>query len=215
METPKNGKLAGNFDPIWLTDFEEIRIIGAYAFLIRQLIRLNRDPKTYLSNTTSTFINELTGFDFKTIKKSIALLIKLGLLVQKSYHLYEVPDFKKTITLSDKSQTTLGNIPNHFRTPSQTTLGHLPNQFGKVSQTPIYNTETEKTEFKSFVSDISKSLQAKDISEDLIRYYKKEFPFDNREDLKTGLTKGGFNESEISKIFERVYPQQYTGKAGV
>lgn len=81
----------------------------------------------------------------------------------------------------------------------------------------LYRTRNEEKEQRQKVNSINRVLKedfkASSIPQLQIQRYREVFKYPDRFDLKESLIKAGYSESETGKILERVYPQEYTGKA--
>jgi len=205
-----SSKLKPKFDPIWLEDFKDLRSISPTAFIIRQLLRLSRDITTNLTSLSDTDIQKDTGFNRLTIRKARKELIDAGFIIPAGYHTCFIAPFRWTESVQpnqnhlDTKCPSLGHkVSNHLdiKCPS---LGH------KVSN-PIYiqKQNTPETE-----SSILESYKKAVFNDEEIPWARSQYPWERRHEFEAHLTLSrGFTGSEAGKIMEKVYPQQYTGKA--
>lgn len=202
----KSPKLTPKFDPIWRQDFQDLKNISPTAFVVRQLIRLARDLETNISNLPDTQIEKETGIVRKAIRRARRELISAGYIVPHGYHTYFIRPFRWVVMTQPeknhlgRNDPSLGSkVPNHLGQNDPSLGSKVPNSILIQKQN---NTETEgKIVFVPVLDDEIPALK-------II------YPWNKRENLKTTLmTLRGHSEADVGKIFERVYPQQYTGKA--
>ncbi len=200
----KKPKLTPKFDPIWRVDFGDLHKISPAAFIIRQLLRLARDLETSLTNLTDTQIQIETGLNRETIRNARRELVNAGYIVPQGYHTYFIRPFKWTETVQPTENGLNENRSSLERKSSNHLNENRSSDERKPSNPYIYQkqniTETERPYFPV-------------IEDDELPYLRSLYPYNSRENLKIHLENRGFKEFEIGKIFERVYPQQYTGKA--
>jgi len=202
---PKHPKLTPKFDPIWRFDFGDLHTISPTAFIIRQLLRLTRDLETNLTDLSDAQIEKETGITRKTIRRARRELIQAGNIIPKGYHTYLIPPFKwveNTQPVDNnlgRNDPSLGSkVPNHLGRNDPSLGSKVPNSI--ITETEA--TETEGPPVPVYVSD------------DEIPHIRTLYSWADRHSLKAQLLHRHLSESDIGKVFERVYPNQYTGKAG-
>lgn len=90
--------LKPKFDPIWIDDFQDLTgvdKISPAAFIIRQVLRLERDQHTQETNLSDCQIQNLTGFSRPTIRQARKQLLDLGYIKKVGYHRYFIRKFER------------------------------------------------------------------------------------------------------------------------
>lgn len=207
MENKGNfgASLQKDFDPIWKEDFLDLQYLSKSAFILRQLFRVKRDRNSNEVNLSDLEIHEITGFGRNTIARAKAELIKSDDLVQKGYHVYLVPSFKKFSTGCAKTEQPPEKQLRQNGASGCAKTEHRLRQNG-ASVAPKRSNPYIRPDL-----DIKDQGKAS-FSEDEINDLRVLYPFrEKRDDLKQHFLNRGFSEQESAHLLEKVYSQELTG----
>lgn len=158
---PKD-KFKPNFDPVWQSDYLDIRLkkLSRTAFIMRQMYRSYRDPKTNLCKLSDPQIRSITGWDRESIQKAREQLIALGEIIPTGYRSYAVKAFHQIQESCRESrqpdqEPSVGKADNHLSEKPTSLVGKADNHLSGKPTTlisPIYtDTDRHIEKTKSFI----------------------------------------------------------------
>ncbi|MDD5692261.1 MAG: hypothetical protein PHP10_03685 [Candidatus Omnitrophica bacterium] len=151
-------KFKPGFDPIWSSEFLDLKLkkMSRTTFILRQMYRSYRDPKTNLCTLSDWQIYYITGWHRRAIRKAREHLIKLGEIIPTGYHSFAVKTFHQfnetgaLKALPDNSdQSPKGSTSSALKAPDQSPKGSTSSALKAL---PLYtdNTDTD-IQIKDFV----------------------------------------------------------------
>lgn len=138
MPPEKNQKLESDFDPIWSDDFYALRIISNTAFILWRIFishREDREAPSSISKITDTKIRNITGWNYRTIRKARKELAEAGYIVPQGYHSCLVRNSKR---YKGFAESTKPNPPD-FSRKCKTSFAENAKHFGRKCETVSHN----------------------------------------------------------------------------
>jgi hypothetical protein len=121
------GKLKPGFDPIWQSDLLDLRRMNRTAYILRQIYRLYRDPKTNLVNLSDYTIKAITGWHRESIIKARHQLIALKEIIPQGYHAFKLSPFHQ---MKSSTENVLPQNDDQYGKRTTSSTETVPDQYG-------------------------------------------------------------------------------------